>query len=110
GKRPCAAGIRETPFSRYVFNSAPLIVTVKTTFPNGSTENTVPRVIGYGGGVNAEHVSPATSTVGHVRSARRPPEFVIAKSVVYVVRIASVVTSPRSDSHSRPSERPHWSA
>ena len=39
-------------------------------------------MIGYGGGVNAGQKSPGLSVAGHVRSARRPPEFVIAKSVV----------------------------
>ena len=51
GKRPLAAGIEETPFSRKVFSSAPLMLTVNTTLPNGSTASTWPRVIGYGGGV-----------------------------------------------------------
>ena len=81
GKRPLAAGIDETPFSRNVFSSAPLMVTVKTTLPNGRTARTWPRVIGYGGGVNAGQKSLGLSVVGQVRSARRPPAFVIAKSV-----------------------------
>ncbi len=50
--------------------------------------------------------SVALSAVGQVRSARRPPELVIAKSVPYCWRIASVTTSPTSDSQARPSERP----
>ena len=79
-------------------------------FPNGSTPSTWPRVIGYGGGVNAGQKSPGLSTAGHVRSARRPPEFVIAKSVMYVVRIASVTVFPIFDSHLRPSGVPHESA
>jgi hypothetical protein len=51
GKRPFAAGIAETPFSRNCLSSAPLTCTVTTTLPNGSTASTWPRVIGYGGGV-----------------------------------------------------------
>lgn len=73
-------GIADTPFSRYVFSSAPLMLTVNATLPNGSTPSTEPRVIGYGGGVNAGQTSSGRFAVGQVRSARRPPEFVIAKS------------------------------
>ncbi len=67
-------------------------------------------MIGYGGGVNAGQKSLGLSVVGQVRSARSPPAFVIAKSVAYVMRRASVVRSPMSDSQRRPSPRPHESA
>src|SRR5712691_8772764 len=77
GNRPAIAGICETPFSSIVFSSAPLTVSVSTMFPNGSTVSTWPRVIGYGGGVYAGQKSFGLSVVGQVRSARRPPEFVI---------------------------------
>src|SRR5262245_37799605 len=110
GKRPIAAGMPDTPFSRYVFNSAPEMLTVNTRFPNGSTARFCPRVIRYGGATNAGQKSPARSVGGHVRSARSPPEFVMAKSVLYVNRMASAVTSPISDSHNRPSPRPQESA
>src|SRR3954470_21789356 len=113
GNRPWAEGIRKTPFSSIDLSSAPVTVAVTTMFPKGSTPSTWPREIGYGGGVKAEQKSPLTSVVGHVRSALRPPEFVIANWTpigVYFVRIASVVTSPTRDSQSRPSTRPHWSA
>ncbi len=80
-KRPFAAGIDDTPFSSIVFSSAPFTDIVTTMFPNGSTAKFWPRVIGNGGGVNGEQKSPAMSGFGHVRSARRPPEFVSAKSV-----------------------------
>src|SRR5262245_6886423 len=105
-----AAGMPDTPFSRNVFNSAPEMLTVNTTLPNGSTPRFCPRVIRYGGAVNAGQKSPARSVVGHVRSARSPPEFVMAKSVLYVNRMASAVRSPISDSHNRPSPRPQESA
>ncbi len=45
----------------------------------------------------------------HVSASRRPPAFVIAKSVPYADRIASVVAFPIRDSHRRPSARPHAS-
>ncbi len=62
-----------------VFSSAPFTVIVTTMFPNGSTASDWPRVIGYGGGENDGQKSPAqVRALGHVRSARRPPEFVIA--------------------------------
>ena len=51
----------------------------------------------------------AAGNAGHVRASRSPPEFVIANSTpieLYFARIASVVTSPTSDSHSLPSTRP----
>src|SRR5262245_30584250 len=95
-----------------VFNSAPLIWTVTTTFPNGSTVSTCPREIGNGGGVYAGQKSLGLSVVGQVRSARRPPELVIANSTpieLYFARIASVVTLPTSDSHVRPCPLPHAS-
>src|SRR6266545_6741582 len=97
GKRPSTAGIRETPFSSIVFSSAPLTVNVTTTFPNGSTVSTWPRVMGKGGGVYAGQKSFGLSVVGHVRSALRPPEFVIANCVPidpYFQVIASAVTLP----------------
>ena len=90
-------------------SSVPLMSTVATRFPNGSTPSTWPRVIGYGGGVNAGQKSSGLSVVGQVRSARSPPEFVMAKSVLNVVRIASVTMLPSSDSQSRPSTRPQES-
>src|SRR5262245_39157548 len=93
GKRPSTAGIRETPFSSIDFSSSPFTESVTTMFPNGSRVSDCPRVIGYGGGVNDEQKSPTRSTLGHVRSARRPPEFVIANWTpieLYVVRIESV--------------------
>ena len=61
-------------------SSAPVMSTVATRFPNGSTPSTWPLVIGYGGGVNAGQKSSGLSVVGQVRSARSPPEFVMAKS------------------------------
>src|ERR671934_258847 len=69
--------------------------------------------MGYGGGVYAGQKSLGLSVVGQVRSARRPPEFVIANWTpigAYFVRIASVTTLPTSDSHVRPCPFPHWSA
>src|SRR5262245_20914753 len=113
GNLPCADGIRPTPFSSIDFSSSPLTSSVTTMFPNGRTPRTRPRVIGNGGveppdGQNAD--APAS---GHVSAARRPPEFVIANSTpvgAYLVRIASVTTSPTRDSQSRPSVRPHTSA
>ena len=110
GNRPFTAGIAETPFSSIVFSSAPLTGSVTTMLPNGSTPSTWPRVIGYGGGVKAGQKSLGLSVAGHVRSARRPPELVIAKSVMYVVRIASVTTLPTCDSQIRPSGVPQESA
>src|ERR687895_2330713 len=68
GKRPFAAGICETPFSSIVFSSAPFTGSVATTFPNGSTARTCPRVIGNGGGVYAGQKSSGLSVVGHVRA------------------------------------------
>src|SRR4051812_16062966 len=88
------------------------MVTVVTMFPNGRTESTWPRVIGNGGGVYAGQKSPLMSVTGQVRSARRPPEFVIANWTpvgAYLARIASVITLPTKDSQSRPSALPHWS-
>src|SRR5688572_28868929 len=93
-KRPSAPGMRETPFSRNAFTSAPVSVTVVVTFPNGRTPSTEPRVIDSAG-VDAEQ-KPDGPASGQVRAARRPPEFVIAKSVPYFVRIASVTTFPTS--------------
>src|SRR5918995_1580565 len=110
GNRPFAPGIAETPFSRNDLSSAPLTLTVFTTFPNGSTAFTWPRVIGNGGGVKAGQKSVGLSTVGQVSESRSPPEFVIAKSVTYVRRIAAVTVLPTRDSQSRPSARPHESA
>ena len=71
----------ETPRSSIDFSSAPFTVRVTAMLPNGSTVLTWPRVIGYGGVVNAGQKSLGLSVVGQVRSARIPPEFVIAKSV-----------------------------
>src|SRR5262245_30158948 len=110
GNRPSTAGMRDTPFSSMDFSSAPLTDSVTTMFPNGSTASDWPRVIGNGGGVYAGQKSPDVSVVGQVRSARNPPEFVIANSAPYVVRSASVTTSPMSDSHVRPIALPHASA
>src|ERR671918_668420 len=107
GNRPLAAGIVETPFSRNALISVPVTVPVTETFWNGSTPSTEPRVIGKGGGVMPSGQNPPSPASGHVIAARSPPEFVIAKSVPYVVRSASVTTFPTSDSQSRPSERPH---
>src|SRR5262245_60009615 len=104
--------MRETPFSSIVFSSAPFTESVTTMFPNGSSVGDCPRVIGNGGGVNDGQKSPVRSIDWHVRSARRPPEFVIANCTPmpeYVVRIASVTTLPTSDSHVRPAVLPHWS-
>src|SRR6266511_1920931 len=110
GKRPLTAGIAETPFSSIALSSAPVRSSrVTTMFPNGRTVRTWPRVIGYGGGVYGGQKSDGLSVVGQVRSARRPPEFVIAKSTPYVVRIASAVTLPTSDSHVRPAVLPQAS-
>src|SRR6266540_42130 len=109
GKRPATAGIVETPFSSIVLSSAPVSWRVTTTLPNGRTVRTWPRLIGYGGGVYGGQKSDGLSVVGQVRSARRPPEFVIAKSTPYVVRIASAVTLPTSDSHVRPAVLPQAS-
>ncbi len=115
GNRPSTLGILDTPFSSIVFSSAPFTCSVTTMFPKGSTPSTWPRVIGNGGGVYSGQKSSGLSVVGHVRSARRPPELVIANwtpigSAAYFVRIASVTTSPTSDSHVRPTLLPHWSA
>ena len=60
--RPFAAGIEDTPFSRYVFSSAPVMLTVNATLPNGSTPSTEPRVIGYAGGVNGGQKSSAMTS------------------------------------------------
>ena len=106
GKRPLAPGIEETPFSSIAFSSAPLISTVATTLPNGRTARIWPRVIWYGGGVKAGQKPVPPPAGGQVRRSRRPPELVIANSTpidAYFARIASVVTLPTSDSHSRPS-------
>src|SRR6266850_1925895 len=97
GKRPSTPGIREIPFSRNAFTSAPVTVNVTDTFPNGSTPRTDPRVTGNGGGEIPVGQNPPVPAPGQVRSARRPPEFVIAKSVPYAARNASVVTSPTFD-------------
>src|SRR5262245_31493278 len=115
GKRPSTAGIRETPFSSIVFSSAPLTDIVTTMFPNGSTPSDWPRVITHGGGTNDGQKSPLRSGLGHVRSARRPPEVVIANPTLsggaaYAACIASVTMSPTSDSQVRPLLVPHWSA
>ena len=61
-------------------------------------------MIGYGGGDRAPGRSPRqVRCVGQVRSARRPPELVIANGRrAVLVRIASVTMSPTSDSQSRP--------
>src|SRR5918995_5465997 len=103
GKRPLAPGMADTPFSRNASISAPLTEVVETTFPNGSTASTWPRVIRNGGGVKLGQKPSPPPAGGHVRSARRPPEFVIAKSVAEVNRIASVTALPIFDSQSRPS-------
>ena len=66
----------------------------------------------YGGGVEAGQSPVPPPAAGQVRRSRSPPEFVIANSIPieeYAVRIASVVTSPTSDSQSRPSTRPQTS-
>src|SRR5215208_2373406 len=113
GNLPLAPGIELTPFSSIVFSSAPFTSSVATTLPNGSTASTCPRVIWYGGGVNAGQNPVPPPACGHVSLSRRPPEFVIANSTpieAYLARIASVVTSPTRDSQRRPSERPHTSA
>ena len=110
GKRPSRAGIRETPFSSIALSFAPSTVATTLMLPNGSTVFTWPRVMGYGGGVNAGQKSDGLSTMGQVRSARMPPEFMSAKSVPCVSRRASVITSPISDSHVRPLEAPQESA
>src|SRR5712691_4532100 len=110
GSRPATAGICETPFSSIVFSSAPFTVSVTTTFQNGRTVSTWPRVIGYGGGEYAGQKSFGLSVVGHVRSARSPPELVIANWTpieLYFVRIESATTSPTNDSQVRPAEFPH---
>src|SRR4051794_6660373 len=82
---------------------------VAATFPNGNTPRVWPRVIGNELGANgyrlAGQKSVELSTAGQVRSARRPPEFVSAKSTPYCWRSASVTTSPTSDSQARPSVR-----
>jgi hypothetical protein len=98
-----------TPVSRKSFSSAPFTVTVDTTFPNGSTASTWPRVIFHGGGVKLGQKPTPPPAGGHVRASRSPPEFVTAKSVPYVVRMASVTALPTFDSQSLPSERPHES-
>ena len=75
-------GILETPFSSMVFSSAPFTFSVTTTFPNGKTPSTWPRVMGNNPGANgysaAGQKSLGLSVVGQVRSARRPPELVSA--------------------------------
>src|ERR1044071_4432910 len=48
----------------------------------------------------------SAAPAGQVRSARKPPELVRAKSVPYWERMASVTRSPMSDSHARPSTLP----
>src|SRR5687767_4874227 len=91
GKRPSTAGIAETPFSSTVLSSAPLTSSVTTTFPNGSTVRTWPRVIAYlpvASGTGYTLLGPlprqkslgfgSVAPTGQVRSARRPPEFVMA--------------------------------
>ena len=96
-----------------VFNSAPLTGRVTTMLPNGRTVSTWPREIGNGGGVNGGQKSLGLSVVGQVRSARKPPELVMAKSTpmeLYFVRIESVVTLPTSDSQVRPAPFPQASA
>src|SRR5512145_2860562 len=100
----------DTAFSSIVFSSAPFTSSLVTILANGSIASTCPRVIKYGGGVYGGQKSLELSVVGHVRSARMPPELVMAKSVAAADRIASAVTSPTSDSHSRPSRRPQASA
>ena len=86
-------------------------------FPNGSTAKFWPRVIGNGGGVNDAQKSPGMSGLGHVRSARRPPEFVIAKSVAVrrphrvgddVRRRATRRAGRRRARTSRSAESPAW--
>ena len=49
GKAPATSGIAATPFSSIAFNSAPVISTVLTTLPKGSTASTLPRVIALAG-------------------------------------------------------------
>src|SRR5215211_3171487 len=80
GNLPLAPGIELTPFSSIVFSSAPFTSSVATTLPNGSTASTCPRVIWYGGGVNAGQNPVPPPACGHVSLSRRPPEFVIANS------------------------------
>src|SRR5689334_12790407 len=108
GKRPCESGIDDTPFSRKVFSSAPFTTTVTAALLNGRTASTCPRVIRLLGGAGGQKPLPPPAS-GQVRSARSPPEFVMAKSTPYRVRIASVTASPTNDSHVRPSGRPHES-
>src|SRR5918996_4167518 len=76
--RPLAPGICETPFSRNALSWAPVIVTVDTTLPNGSTASTWPRVIRNGGGVDTGQKPVPPPAAGQVSRSRRPPELVIA--------------------------------
>src|SRR5687768_9632675 len=109
-KRPFAPGIDETPCSRNALTSAPVSVVVVLTFPKRSTARAPPRVIGNGGVAGiGDGQKPPDSTCGHVSASRRPPAFVIAKSVPYAARSESVTTLPTSDSQSLLSERPHES-
>src|SRR4051812_31341886 len=92
-----------------VFNSAPFTCSVTATLPNGSTVSTCSRLIGYGGGVKGGQKSFGLSWFGQVRASLKPPELVIAKSVLYATRKASAVVSPTFDSHVRPALLPHAS-
>ena len=78
GNRPFAPGICDTPFSRNALSSAPLIVTVATTLPNGSTASTWPRVMRNGGCAAAGQNPVPPPAAGQVSASRRPPEFVMA--------------------------------
>src|SRR5262245_53188109 len=99
GKRPSAFGIRETPFSSICLSWGPVTVALTAKLPNGRTEITCPIVIGNGGGVDGGQNPAPPPAAGQVRSARRPPEFVIAKSVPESARRASATTLPIRDSH-----------
>src|SRR5918999_1403413 len=90
----------------------PFTLSVATTFPNGSTVSTWPRVIRNGGWGAAGQKPGPPPAAGHVSASRSPPEFVIANWTpidAYVDRIASVTTLPTRDSHVRPAVLPHWS-
>ena len=101
GKRPVAIDALQNglnPLSSALRRCSPVSVRITVRLPNGSTAKTSPQVIWPA-------CSPAEGGVTR-RSARRPPEFVIAASTPgYLSRIASVTRLPISDSCRRVGSR-----